>query len=78
MKVNKVKIARISKNLTQEEVAELLGVTLATYNRKELGLVDFKRDEVLRLAGILDLTLQDVNKIFFDSKLTDRLKDRTA
>ncbi|HHV42816.1 MAG TPA: helix-turn-helix transcriptional regulator [Clostridiaceae bacterium] len=79
MGVNRVKVARICKNLTQDEVSKLLGVTISTYNRKELGLVDFKREEVLRLAKILDLTLQDVNEIFFNNKLTDMLnKNQTA
>jgi len=79
MGVNRIKIARIYKNLTQDEVSKLLGVTISTYNRKELGLVDFKREEVLRLAKILDLTLQDVNEIFFNNKLTDVLnKKETA
>lgn len=75
MGVNKIKVARISKNLTQEEISKLLGVTISTYNRKELGLVDFKRGEVLKLSNILDLTLQDVNDIFFNNKLTDRLNN---
>jgi len=79
MGVNRIKVARICKNLTQDEVSKLLGVTISTYNRKELGLVDFKREEVLRLAKILDLTLQDVNEIFFNNKLTDMLnKNQTA
>lgn len=77
MGANKLKVARVAKNMTQEDVARLLGITLATYNRKELGSVDFKRREVLSLSKVLNLSLKDVNNIFFNGELTERISDQT-
>lgn len=77
MGANKLKVARVAKNMTQEDVARLLGITLATYNRKELGNVDFKRREVLSLSKVLNLSLKDVNNIFFNGELTERISDQT-
>ncbi len=77
MGANKLKVARVAKNMTQEDVARLLGITLATYNRKELGLVDFKRSEVLNLSKVLSLSLCDVNDIFFNGELTERINNQT-
>lgn len=73
MNVNKLKGARVGKGLTQKQLALMLGMTEKTYNRKELGLADFARGEILRIAELLDLSLQDVNVIFFGNKLTDVL-----
>lgn len=37
MKVNKIKLARIEKNLTQEELANIVGVTRQTIGMIETG-----------------------------------------
>ncbi len=80
MDSKKLKGLRVENGLTQKQISEKLGMAIKTYNRKELGLVEFTRDEILRLAEILDMSLESVNEIFFENKLTNRLtsKDRTA
>jgi len=71
MNGNKLKSLRILHDLTQENIAKKVGVTAKTYNRKELGLVKFTVFEIIQLASILDLSLDNVNEIFFDNKLTN-------
>lgn len=80
MDSTKLKGLRVGKGLTQKQISKKLGMAVKTYNRKELGLVEFTRDEILRLAEILDMSLQLVNEIFFENKLTNRLSgdNRTA
>lgn len=73
MNIDKLKGMRVSKGLTQERISKHIKMTITTYNRKELGLVQFTNQEILSVATILNMTLQDVNEVFFDSKLTERL-----
>lgn len=62
---------RVSKGFTQSIVAKNIGMTTATYCRKEMGKRDFTTDEVRKLSIFLDLNFQQVNAIFFNQKLTD-------
>lgn len=64
-----LKKARNQANLTQKEVAEKLGIATKTYNRKELGIIDFTRKEILKLIHILNLSSKEFNKIFFNEQL---------
>lgn len=70
---HKLKGIRTSANLTQNELAEHLKVTTKTYNHKENGEIEFKLSEILKIALFLEMTLQQVDDIFFDSKLTERI-----
>ena len=78
MNSNKLKGARVAKGLTQQQMSNKLGMTIKTYNRKELGLVEFNRKEVLDISSVLELSLQEVNEIFFGNQLTERLKCQSA
>lgn len=73
MNVNKLRSLRAFHCLTQENIAKEIGIATKTYNRKELGEVNFTVVEIIQLASILNLTLQDVDYIFFDNKLTKRI-----
>ncbi|MBC8580107.1 helix-turn-helix transcriptional regulator [Zhenhengia yiwuensis] len=64
-----LKKARNQANLTQKEVAEKLGIATKTYNRKELGVIDFTRKEILKLIHILNLSAKEFNKIFLNEQL---------
>jgi len=66
-----LKSIRILHSLTQEGLAKRVGITPKTYNRKELGIVNFTVFEIIQLASILNLNLENVNEIFFDNKLTE-------
>ncbi|MCT4544852.1 MAG: helix-turn-helix domain-containing protein [Vallitalea sp.] len=68
MNTYKLKSARASVGFTQVEMAKKLSITQKTYNRKELGIVDFNLREVTKVIDILKLTVDDVYGIFFDNK----------
>lgn len=72
MNTNLLKGARVSKGHTQESISKLIGMTSKTYNRKELGIIDFSSKDILNISNALELTVQQVNEIFFDNKLTER------
>jgi DNA-binding XRE family transcriptional regulator len=69
MNSNLLKSKRIFKGLLQKKAAEKLGLTEKTYNYKENGKVEFKANEIVIISTILDLTMKDVNEIFFDDNL---------
>jgi DNA-binding XRE family transcriptional regulator len=71
--MNKLKGARVAKGYTQEKLAKAIGITLNPYNRKELGIVKFTTDEIIKISNLLEFTIEQVNEIFFDNKLTDWL-----
>lgn len=64
MDIQKLKGARVSKGYTQELIARKLGVSTKTYNRKELGLIEFNRKEILKLMEIPELDHKDIAEIF--------------
>lgn len=64
-----LKSKRVLMNFTQESIAKEIGITSKTYNRKELGLAPFTITEVVTLTTLLDLSMQEVNQIFFDNNL---------
>lgn len=66
MNLDKLKSARIEKRLSQGELAEKIGVTKITYWRKENGHREFNRTEIENIKKALNLSLDDVNNIFFN------------
>lgn len=69
MTSNKLKSKRVLKGYKQTEIAEFMGITPKTYNRKELGKVEFKKNEIILLSKCLELSMEDINEIFFDNNL---------
>jgi transcriptional regulator with XRE-family HTH domain len=61
-----LKAMRTSKGITQEQMANKLGIWESTYNRKELGLTQFLLNELFKIAIILDMDLNDIGYVFFD------------
>ncbi len=64
VKTNELVSARGKKGYTQEDVANLLGCSAASYNRKELGVSDFKLSEVISLCEILSIPVKERALIF--------------
>jgi len=62
----KIKILRAIKGVTQEEVANALGITLSTYCKKENGKRKFTLDEAYKLAQYFDCSIEG---IFFDNSV---------
>jgi len=59
---NKLIAARKEKNMTQNNVAELLFVSQSQYHRREWGEVRISDDEWVRLAKILGKEVQDIKE----------------
>ena len=58
MKIQKILYnLRETKGLTQQEIAEILGVDIKTYNRYEKGLHEIKLGVLLKLATYYNLSL---------------------
>lgn len=58
----KLKTIRVNNNLTQQEVAEVLGISRAYYGMIENG----KRNPTLKLANnIANFFNEDIQKLFF-------------
>lgn len=55
--------------LTNEEVAKRLSINQATYYRKKRGFSDFYREEIRIIADLLDLSSEEVNRIFLQINL---------
>ncbi len=61
----KLKAAIAESGLNQEQIAEMLGVSLCTLNYKLNGTSEFKASEIKKLAELLHLDADKVMKIFF-------------
>jgi len=64
-----LKSKRILFNLTQEEIAKEVGINLKSYNLKENGKREFTLDEAKKISNLLELSLNEVNDIFFNSSI---------
>lgn len=58
-------VARRGK--TNRELARELGISETAFSNKVWGRSQFKNSEIKKLTGILELSMEDVNTIFFDS-----------
>lgn len=58
---------RNEKKITQEKMAELLGISKGNYNLKENGKLDFNLVEVKKILKILD---DSYDNIFFEEDVT--------
>lgn len=57
-----VKIARLKKGLTQEQLAELMNIHLTYIARIETGKINMSLAKILELANTLNI---DINKLLF-------------
>lgn len=53
---NVIKMLRVKHDMTQQEAANLLGISTLAYRNKELGKTDFKILEVMNLFKYWDET----------------------
>lgn len=54
-----LKSKRFMLDYTQKDIAKILGITTKSYNFKENGLLDFKRNERILLKEVLKLSLDE-------------------
>lgn len=59
----KIKAYRTFSTWTQEEIAEKLGISQATYNKKENGKIPFSLAEAKKIA---DLFGKNIEELFFE------------
>lgn len=55
-----LKLARIKKNLTQKQLAELVGVSVSTINRIETGKQVLRVDMLNNLVNILEVPVNEL------------------
>ena len=60
-----LKAIRLYKEYSQNEMAAVLGISRKMYGLKEGGKKDFTISDVVKIKNHLELSLDDVNKIFF-------------
>lgn len=66
IKVNKLKAYRSLKGIKQEDIANLLGIGLNTYNFKENGKKSFSLNEAKIIADFFNTT---IDELFFEDKV---------
>lgn len=62
---NKLKAKFTENGLTIEQVAQILGINPATLHRKLAGESEFTRNEIAMLKNSLQISLDEINAIFF-------------
>lgn len=65
MNYNEFKAARVKKGHTQESIAGALGMCKSTISKKERGIINFTVNEVVVLKNLLELSVDEVDRIFF-------------
>lgn len=68
----KLRAKRAEKLMSQEQLAKLLHINTATYNRKEKGITDFTLSEIQELMYILDCDFDD---IFLKKEVANNCED---
>jgi transcriptional regulator with XRE-family HTH domain len=57
---DKIRLARLAKNLSQQNMADELNITVAAYSNIERGVTDISVTRLYQIAGILDLLIEDL------------------
>ncbi len=60
---SRIKALRMTKNLTQEQVAAQIGVSRQKYARVESGVNSITLDILSKVAKVLDVTISDITRI---------------
>lgn len=66
MKNHALKLKRAELNVSQDDVAQILGICRACYCRKENGHIKFSDADLLKLKKFLKLTDNEFINIFFE------------
>lgn len=64
-----VKQLRLMRELTQQDLAEMLGITVQAYANKEAGKSRFYFDEVVMICEKLHFDFTKINCNFFEQKV---------
>jgi len=69
MNLRDIKAERTRLGLTQKYMADRLGISEASYRKKEAGTVKWSDEEKVLLVEILHLTYEQYNNFFYKGKL---------
>lgn len=61
-----LRIALVKNNVSNRDLAMMIGLSEQALYNKINGTTEFKNSEIKKIAEFLNLSLQDVNNIFFD------------
>ena len=62
---NKLKAKFVEKGFSIGQVAQILGINPATLYRKMASETEFTRNEIAMLKSALNISLEEINSIFF-------------
>lgn len=65
MKLEKIREKRMQNSLSYADLARKLNIYKSSYYRKENGEIPFKLQEIIILKKELDLSMNEVEEIFF-------------
>lgn len=65
MQERMLKLKLALAGITITELADILGISRTSLSQKIAGKVSFRQNEIAILIGVLKLTLDEVNLIFF-------------
>ena len=71
MKPLEIKGARTRLGYTQQKLADVLGISVHSYRKKESGAVKFTEKEKFELARTLGFSLSQLDEILFDGELSE-------
>ncbi len=69
MDVRELKAERIKKGKSARDMANAMGLTCDSYNKKEMGRIGFSPEQIIVVARELELDADMINRIFFDDRL---------
>ncbi|MBU5450995.1 helix-turn-helix transcriptional regulator [Acetivibrio sp. MSJd-27] len=73
MDTNLLKAKRVEHDMKQKDFAKALHVSVKTYCMKEnADSCTFSGEQILLLKDLLNLSLQEINHIFFDGLLPEK------
>jgi transcriptional regulator with XRE-family HTH domain len=58
--IGNIKTIRETKNYSEEYMADKMGISQSTYNRKENGEGDFTLTELINVAGVLEVSVSKI------------------
>ena len=68
----KLKAVIIEKGFTQDQIAELIGMSSTTFSYKLNNKVECKASEILIISKVLELTTQQTMDIFFAENVENK------
>lgn len=69
MNYRELKAAIARADIPNKVLANRLGLSEQAYYNKVSGRTEFKNSEIKKMAEMLDLSMESVNRIFFDSSV---------